>query len=87
MTAMKHTMPLDRRVNAVSFCMLQVDIVAAAYERLSFGRAINAIQALSARGNLFLQERQPWTAFKKVQPHVQQLVHCAPMLLCIIVWY
>ena len=45
---------------------LQADIVAAAYERLSYGRAINAIQALSARGNLFLQERQPWTAFKKV---------------------
>lgn len=43
----------------------QVDIVAAGYERLSFGRAIGAVQALSARGNLFLQERQPWTAFKK----------------------
>lgn len=45
---------------------LQVDVVAAAYERLSFGRAINAIQALSSRCNLFLQERQPWSAFKKV---------------------
>lgn len=40
--------------------------MAAGYERLSFGRAIGAVQALSARGNLFLQERQPWTAFKKV---------------------
>ena len=46
--------------------MMQISVVAAEYERLSYGKAINAIQALSARGNLFLQERQPWTAFKKV---------------------
>lgn len=46
--------------------VVQVALVAAQYEQLSFGKAIDAIQKVSARGNLFLQERQPWTAFKKV---------------------
>lgn len=43
----------------------QVELVAAQYEQLSFGKAIDAIQKVSARGNLFLQEREPWAAFKK----------------------
>lgn len=46
--------------------VLQVELVAAQYEQLSFGKAIDAIQKVSARGNLFLQEREPWAAFKKV---------------------
>lgn len=45
---------------------VQVELVAAQYEQLSFGKAIDAIQKVSARGNLFLQEREPWAAFKKV---------------------
>lgn len=45
---------------------LQVALVASHYEQLSFGKAIEAIQKVSGRGNLFLQEKQPWTAFKKV---------------------
>ena len=40
--------------------------MAAHYEQLSFGKAIDAIQKVSARGNLFLQEKEPWAAFKKV---------------------
>lgn len=41
-------------------------LIAAHYEQLSFGKAIDAIQKVSARGNLFLQEKEPWAAFKKV---------------------
>ncbi|DBA97107.1 TPA: hypothetical protein ACH3X1_014878 [Trebouxia sp. C0004] len=46
----------------------QVEFVAAQYEQLSFGKAIDAIQRVSARGNLYLQEREPWAAFKKGSP-------------------
>ena len=49
-----------------SVLALQVDLVADQYEQLSFGKAIDAIQNVSARGNLFLQEQAPWAAFKKV---------------------
>lgn len=45
---------------------MQVALVATQYEQLSFGKAIDAIQKVPARGNLFLQEKEPWTAFKKV---------------------
>ena len=54
---------------------MQVELVAAQYEQLSFGKAIDAIQKVSARGNLFLQEREPWAAFKKVHTHS----HCRDM--------
>lgn len=43
----------------------QVAVVASHYEQLSFGKAIDAIQKVSARGNLFLHEKEPWSAFKK----------------------
>ena len=44
---------------------LQVGEVAAAYEQMAFSEAAAAIQKLSARGNLFMEEQAPWTAFKK----------------------
>lgn len=47
-------------------CGVQVAVVASHYEQLSFGKAIDAIQKVSARGNLFLHEKEPWSAFKKV---------------------
>ena len=56
---------------------MQVELVAAQYEQLSFGKAIDAIQKVSARGNLFLQEREPWAAFKKVHTHS----HCRDVTL------
>ena len=43
----------------------QVGEVAAAYEQMAFSEAAAAIQKLSARGNLFMEEQAPWTAFKK----------------------
>eukprot|EP00891_Asterochloris_glomerata_P002086 jgi/Astpho2/2086/fgenesh1_pm.00038_%23_66_t len=43
----------------------QVGEVAAAYEQMAFSDAAAAIQKLSARGNLFMEEQAPWTAFKK----------------------
>ena len=46
---------------------MQVAVVASHYEQLSFGKAIDAIQKVSARGNLFIQEKEPWSAFKKVR--------------------
>ena len=48
---------------------LQVDVVAAAYEQMAFSDAAAAIQKLSARGNLFMEEQAPWTAFKKASCH------------------
>ena len=53
----------------LEIAVMQVELVAAQYEQLSFGKAIDAIQKVSARGNLFLQEREPWAAFKKVHTH------------------
>ncbi len=60
---------------------MQVELVAAQYEQLSFGKAIDAIQKVSARGNLFLQEREPWAAFKKVHmhAHTHARTHCRDM--------
>ena len=40
--------------------------MADAYERMAFHDAAHAAVAISSRGNLFLQETAPWTAFKKV---------------------
>ena len=54
----------------LEIAVMQVELVAAQYEQLSFGKAIDAIQKVSARGNLFLQEREPWAAFKKVHTHI-----------------
>lgn len=58
-------------------CEVQVAVVASHYEQLSFGKAIDAIQKVSARGNLFLQEKEPWSAFKKVR---------LPLLLFLVLW-
>lgn len=41
-------------------------MVADAYERMAFHDAAHATIAISSRGNLYLQETAPWTAFKKV---------------------
>jgi len=54
---------------------MQVELVAAQYEQLSFGKAIDAIQKVSGRGNLFLQEREPWAAFKKVHTRASTHAH------------
>ena len=45
---------------------VQVDLIAAHFEQLSFGKATDAIQLVSARANLFLSHKEPWTMFKKV---------------------
>lgn len=39
--------------------------VAGAYERLAFGAACEAALAVSSRGNQYLEETGPWSAFKK----------------------
>ena len=39
--------------------------MAAAYERLRFDHAVDAALAISGRGNQYLEETAPWTAFKK----------------------
>ncbi len=40
---------------------------AASYERMAFHTAAEAVLAIAGRGNLFLEEKAPWTAFKKVR--------------------
>jgi len=70
------------RLNLIIAAM-QVKLVAAQYEQLSFGKAIDAIQKVSARGNLFLQEREPWAAFKKVHTHKLQRHYTFRLPSCI----
>jgi methionyl-tRNA synthetase len=43
----------------------QVPLVTAALERLRFDEAGSAVLAISGRGNQFMEEVAPWTAFKK----------------------
>jgi methionyl-tRNA synthetase len=44
----------------------RVPQVQAAYERLRFNEACEAAVAISSRGNQYLEETAPWSAFKKV---------------------
>ena len=43
----------------------RVPVVATAYSRLKFHEACEAALSVSGRGNQFLEETAPWTAFKK----------------------
>lgn len=40
--------------------------MATAYDRMRFDRACEAAMSISSRGNQYLEETAPWTAFKKV---------------------
>ena len=51
---------------------IQVPLVAGAYERMAFHEAAHGAVAISSRGNLFLQETAPWTAFKKARALYKQ---------------
>jgi len=48
-----------------SFAQEKVAEAKAAYDNMNLGAAIDAIVALCARGNQFMDEKQPWTALKK----------------------
>jgi methionyl-tRNA synthetase len=50
-----------------------VPVVAGVYERMAFHEAAHGAVAISSRGNLYLQETAPWTAFKKVPALYKQL--------------
>jgi methionyl-tRNA synthetase len=43
---------------------LQVQLAEAAYEAMRFHAAAAAILAIGTRGNLYMEEVAPWTAFK-----------------------
>jgi methionyl-tRNA synthetase len=49
----------------VAACEQQVAAAAAAYEQLAPHQAVEAVLAISAAGNLYLEQTAPWTAFKK----------------------
>lgn len=44
----------------------QVAAAAAAYSRLAFHEAIDAIVLLCSKGNQFMDEAKPWGAYKNV---------------------
>ena len=46
--------------------ILQVATVAEAYQDLRINEAVDAALAVPGRGNQYINEREPWTAFKKV---------------------
>jgi methionyl-tRNA synthetase len=46
-------------------CEQQVAAAAAAYGELAPHRAVEAVLAISAAGNLYLEQTAPWTAFKR----------------------
>jgi methionyl-tRNA synthetase len=49
----------------VAVCEQQVAAAAAAYEKLAPHQAVEAVLAISAAGNLYLEQTAPWTALKK----------------------
>jgi methionyl-tRNA synthetase len=49
----------------VAVCEQQVAAAAAAYEKLAPHHAVEAVLAISAAGNLYLEQTAPWTALKK----------------------
>lgn len=55
--------PEDHPLRALA--ATKVPAVAAGYERLRFDHACEAALAISGRGNQYLEETAPWTAFKK----------------------
>lgn len=55
--------PADHPLRALA--AERVPAVAAAYERLRFDQACEAALSISGRGNQYLEEVAPWTAFKK----------------------
>lgn len=44
----------------------QVAAAAAAYEELRLHDAMEAVVSIAGRGNLYMEQVAPWTAFKKV---------------------
>ena len=48
---------------------LQVAAAEAAYEAMRFHAAAAAILAIGTRGNLYMEEVAPWTAFKVAPMH------------------
>lgn len=64
------TLPLDTAAIAADHPLRalaadRVPAVAAGFERLRFDQACEAALAISGRGNQYLEETAPWTAFKK----------------------
>ena len=47
------------------YCLSQVDRAEAAYQDFRLHDALEAALAISNRGNLYMEEVAPWTAFKK----------------------
>lgn len=47
-------------------CCAQVTAAAQAYEELRLHDALEAVVAIANRGNLYMEQIAPWTAFKKV---------------------
>ena len=47
---------------------MQVTAAAEAYEDLRLHDALEAVVAIASRGNLYMEQVAPWTAFKKVRP-------------------
>lgn len=56
----------------------KVPAVQRGYDSLRFDRACEAALSISSRGNQFLEETAPWTAFKKVRRHC--LPRCSSIL-------
>jgi len=56
------------------------DSIAASYEAREFGRAMRDIMALADRGNLYVQEKAPWTLAKQEGNEQQVLAVCTTAL-------
>jgi methionyl-tRNA synthetase len=54
--------------------------IAASYEAREFGRAMRDIMALADRGNLYVQEKAPWTLAKQEGSEQQVLAVCTTAL-------
>jgi len=54
--------------------------IAASYEAREFGRAMRDIMALADRGNLYVQEKAPWTLAKQEGNEQQVLAVCSTAL-------
>lgn len=47
--------------------LAQVKAAGEAYEELRLHDAMEAVVAIASRGNLYMEQTAPWTAFKKVR--------------------
>ena len=56
-------------------CRGKVAEAAAAYESMQLHTAVDAVLAIANRGNLYLDEMQPWIALKKVSRPAQKKVN------------